>query len=433
MAARIGLLLHSANELVTLAGPSRARRGEEMGRMGVVTDGAVACIDGEVVAIGPTAEVRGRLREDPGLADVAWEEIECTGRCVTPGLIDLHTHLPFAGSREGELAMRQRGAGYLEILAAGGGILSTVAATRAASENELAAAARPWLAEMLANGVTTTEAKSGYGLEPETELRQLRVLRALGAEGPIEIVPTLLAAHAVPAEFDGSADAYIDEVAVPLAAAAGRRGLARFVDAFCESGVFDAEQSERALRAGMDAGLVPRLHADELRPSGGAVLAARLRAASADHLGAVDEAGIAALAGTEGETVATLLPVTSLYLGLPEAPARRLIDAGVPIAIGTDFNPGTSPSPSLPLALSLARVRLGLTAAEVLSAATINAAAALRVADRVGSLEVGKQADAVVWRVPLAEQIPYWIGASVVEHVVKQGRVVFGPLARNLL
>ncbi|MFN2484471.1 MAG: imidazolonepropionase [Candidatus Limnocylindria bacterium] len=422
---RRGLLIHSSSELVTVAESRRPRGGGEAADLRVIQDGAVACMDGAITAVGATRDVRSRLATDRALADVAWDEVDCTRRCVTPGLVDAHTHLPFAGSRETELTLRQRGATYLDILAGGGGILSTVAATRAASEAELGEAARAWLDMMLADGVTTIEAKSGYGLEADSELRQLRVLRHLSDEGPIEIVPTLLAAHATPAEYDGRPDAYVDELAVPLAGEAARAGLARFVDAFCEEGVFTAEQSRRAVAAGVAAGLVPRLHADELRPSGGAQLAAEIGAASADHLGAVDEAGIRALAAADGATVATLLPVTSLYLGLEDAPARTLIEAGVPVAIGTDFNPGTSPSPSLALAMSLARIRLRMTAEEVLMATTINAAAALRMADRIGSLEAGKQADLVVWRVPRAEQIPYWIGAPLVDRVVKRGKVVF--------
>ena len=388
-------------------------------------DGAVAFVGTTIVAAGTTTDVRARLASDGRLAATTWDELDCRGLTVTPGLIDPHTHLPFAGSREGELTLRQRGAAYLEILAAGGGILSTVAATRAASEAELAGAARGWLRVMIANGVTTIEAKSGYGLDATTELRQLRVLRTLSQEGPVEIVATLLAAHALPPEYAARPDAYIDEVAVPLAREVGRNGLARYVDAFCEAGVFSPEQSRRALRAGVEAGLIPRIHADEIAPSGGARLAAEMRAVSADHLGAVDEDGIAALASTDGATVATLLPVTSLYLSIGDAPARRLIDAGVPVAIGTDFNPGTSPTPSLNVALSLARVRLGMTAAEVLTAVAMNAAAAIGEADRLGSIEAGKQADLVVWDVERHDQIPYWIGAPRVRTVIKRGAVVF--------
>lgn len=423
-----GLLLHSASALVTLAGPSRARRGREMEEIGTIPDGAVACADGRIVAVGTTADVRASLAGDATLAGYEWSEIDCSAACVTPGLIDPHTHVPFAGSRPGELAMRQRGATYLELLQAGGGILSTVAATRAASESDLVARGQGWLAAMLAQGVTTIEAKSGYGLDLETELRQLRALRVLSDEGPVEILPTLLAAHAVPPEFAGHTDAYIDSIAVPLAAEAARLGLARFVDAFCEHGVFDPDQSRRALEAGMAAGLVPRLHADELQPSGGARLAAEIGALSADHLGAIDDEGVRALsagAAANGTPVATLLPITSLYLSCPEAPARRLIDEGVPVAIGTDFNPGTSPSPSLPLAMALARIRLRLTPAETLTAVTMNAAASLGEADRLGSLEVGKQADLVVWDVRRHEEIGYWLAAPLARHVIKRGQVAY--------
>ena len=396
-----------------------------MEELSIIRDGAVACLGAEIVAVGETRDLRQRIAADPALAQVDWNELDASDRCVTPGLIDPHTHLPFAGSREGELTLRQRGAGYLEILAAGGGILSTVAATRRANEDELVLAARPWLDGMLRHGVTTIEAKSGYGLDRETELRQLRAIRRLDADGPIEIVPTLLAAHAVPPEYTGGADAYLDEIAAPLAADAAADGLARFVDVFCERGVFDAQQSQRVLAAGIDAGLRARLHADELHASGGAQLAARIGAASADHLSAVDEDGIRALAATDGATVAMLLPITTLYLSRPDGPARALIEAGVPIAIGTDFNPGTSPSPSLQLALCLARIRLRMTAAEALTAATINAAAALDEAARLGSVEAGKQADLVVWDVPSHSLLTYWMGVPLARDVVKRGHLAW--------
>ena len=425
MKRRSGLLVHSAAELVTLAGPHRARRRAEMEELGIIRDGAVACVGVEIVAVGETRDLRQRIATDPALAGVEWNELDASGRCVTPGLIDPHTHLPFAGSREGELGLRQGGAGYLEILASGGGILSTVAATRRASEEELVGAAAPWLDAMVRQGVTTIEAKSGYGLDRESELRQLRAIHRLDAEGPIEIVPTVLAAHAVPAEYAGRADAYLDEVAAPLAAEAAAEGLARFVDVFCERGVFDAQQSERVLTAGIAAGLRTRLHADELHASGGAQLAARIGAGSADHLAAVDEDGIRALAATDGATVATLLPITTLYLSHTDAPARALIEAGVPVAIGTDFNPGTSPSASLQLALCLARIRLRMTAAEAITAATINAAAALDESARLGSVEAGKQADLVVWDVPSDSLLTYWLGVPLARDVVKRGRVAW--------
>jgi imidazolonepropionase len=420
----VGLVIHSAAELVTLAGPQRARRGEEMRDLAIVHDGAVAAADGRLAAVGRTAEIRERVADDPALAGIDWREIDASGRCVTPGLVDPHTHLVFAGSRPDEQRLRQAGRGYLEILAAGGGILSTVRATRAAGEAELHRRARRWLHHMAAGGVTTVEAKSGYGLDREAELRQLRVLERLDGEGPVRVVPTVLAAHAVPPEYAGRADAYVDEVAVPLAREAGHTGLARFVDAFCERGVFDVHQSRRALLAGRSAGLGLRLHADELAASGGAALAAELQAASADHLGGVDDDGIEALASVGGATVATLLPITTLYLDHPDAPARRLVEAGIPVAIGSDFNPGTSPAPSMLLALWLARSRLRLDAAEALTAATINAAASLGLAASIGSLEPGKHADLVIWDIASHAELGYWAGVELAHAIVRGGRVM---------
>jgi len=357
--------------------------------------------------------------------------IDAAGGAVTPGLIDPHTHLLFAGSREDELVLRQRGASYLDILAAGGGILSTVASTRAASEAELLAHGRRWLEEMLGHGVTTVEAKSGYGLDLETEVRLVEVAYRLGQEGPIDVVPTWLGAHAVPPEFRSRPNGteafvrYLVDEQLPGIAAHGR---ARFADVFCEAGVFTADQSRRVLEAARSLGLAPRLHADEITPSGGAELAASLGAASADHLASPSAEGIAALAAVaEAGTpvVATLLPVTTWFLMKEHhAPARAFIDAGVPVAIGTDFNPGTSPTPSLTLAMSFACVNLGMSPDEVLTAVTINAARALGLEDEVGSLEPGKLADLVIWRVPTTARIPYHPGADLVRTVIKRGRVI---------
>ena len=295
---------------------------------------------------------------------------------MTPGLIDPHTHLLFGGSREGEWQLRQRGAGYLEILAAGGGILSTVAATRAASTDELMAHGRRWLDEMLGHGVTTIEAKSGYGLDLETEIRLIEAAYRLGLEGPIEIVPTFLGAHAVPPEFrtrpEGT-EAYVRSVIEEQLPGVAAHGRARFCDVFCENGVFDADQSRRILEAAAGYGLALRLHADELAPSGGAELAADLGALSADHLATPSEAGIDALAAAAADTdedravVATVLPATTWFLAKDHgAPARTFIDRGIPVAIGTDFNPGTSPTASLPLAMTVACVELGLSPDEAL-------------------------------------------------------------------
>jgi imidazolonepropionase len=438
-AAESGLLVVGASEIVTMAGG--LRRGPAQGETAVLDAAAVggpatpdapvvACWEGRIVGVGTRTAVEADLAEQ-GLPLARFARLDAAGCTVTPGLVDAHTHLLFAGTRENELLLRQRGAGYLEILAAGGGILSTVAATRAADDATLAAHGRRWLGEMLSHGTTTIEAKSGYGLDLPTELRLLEIAHQLGREGPIEIVPTFLGAHAVPAEFrarpDGT-EAYVRSVLEEQIPGVAAQGRARFCDVFCEEGVFTADQSRRILEAAATYGMAPRLHADELAPSGGAELAAELGAASADHLATPSKAGIAALAraaDSDRPVVATLLPATTWFLMSRHlAPARRLITAGVPVALGTDFNPGTSPTASLPLAMTVACLSLGMTPAEVLTAVTINAAHALALGDEIGSIEPGKQADLVVWNVPTATQIPYWPGADLARVVVKRGRIV---------
>ena len=453
-----GLLVRGASEIVTMAGGLRRGLSQDDGAVlrapgpvprvprgeeprgeeprGEVTRGedprgpAVAVWHGRVLAVGPLSEVQARLAAD-GLDTERFTVIDARGGTVTPRLIDPHTHLLFAGTREREVGLRQRGAGYLEILGAGGGILSTVAHTRAATAEELHAHGRRWLDEMLAHGVTTIEAKSGYGLDTTTELRLLEVLGHLDDEGPIEIVPTFLGAHAVPAEFrdrPGGADAYVRSVVEDQIPAVSAQGVARFCDVFCEQGVFTAEQSRRVLEAGIAHGLAPRLHADELAPSGGAELAAELGATSADHLAAPSREGVAALvaAAEAGHpVVATLLPATSLVLMKDhDAPGRVLVDRGVPVALGTDFNPGTSPTPNLQLILSLAVLRLRLTATEALAGVTINAAHAVGLGDTHGALEEGRVADLVVWDAPSHALLPYWLGADLARVVVKRGRPV---------
>jgi imidazolonepropionase len=431
-----GLLIVGATEIVTLAGGVRGGAGQaDVARLRAVDPSApdapvVACWEGRIAAVGPRDAVEAAMQAD-GLHLARFARVDADGCAVTPGLIDPHTHLLFAGTREAELVLRQDGASYLDILAAGGGILSTVAATRAASEGELLAHGRRWLDEMLGHGVTTIEAKSGYGLDLETELRLVEAAYRLGREGPVEVAPTWLGAHAVPPEFrsrpDGT-EAYVRSLLEDQLPGIAAHGRARFADVFCENGVFSSDQSRRILEAAAGLGLMPRLHADELAPSGGAELAAELGAASADHLATPSDPGIAALAEVAeagNPVVATLLPVTTWFLLKDHhAPARRFIEAGVPVAIGTDFNPGTSPTPNLPLAMSLACINLGMSPDEVLTAVTINATRALALEDEIGSLEPGKVADVVVWRVPTTAQIPYWPGADLVRTVVKRGRVV---------
>jgi imidazolonepropionase len=434
-----GLLIVGAAEVITMAGGVRSgpRQGavdrlsaSDAGGPDAPDAPVVACWEGRIAAVGPRADVERAIEAD-GYPLGRFARLNAGGGTVTPGLIDPHTHLLFAGSREGEMLLRQRGAGYLEILAAGGGILSTVAATRAASVEQLLAHGRRWLDEMLGHGVTTVEAKSGYGLDLETEVRLVEVAHRLGAEGPTDVIPTYLGAHAVPVEFrsrpDGT-EAYVRSIIDEQLPGIAAHGRALFCDVFCETGVFDADQSRRILEAAASLGMASRLHADELAPSGGAELAAEIGAFSADHLATPSEAGIAALAQAAADgraVVATVLPVTTWYLMKDHgAPARTFIDRGIPVAIGTDFNPGTSPTASLPLAMTMACVELGLTPDEALTAVTINAARALGVEDEVGSLEVGKTADLVVWRVPTSTQIPYWPGADLARVVIKRGRVV---------
>ena len=426
-----GLLVEGASGIATMAGS--IRRGGAQGDADLISGGAlaVACWEGRILAVGWSDEVHRQIVAE-GLPLDEFRRLDARGGFITPGLVDAHTHLLFAGTREAEWQLRARGAGYLDVLAAGGGILSTVAATRAASDDELLAGGRRRLAQMLANGTTTAEAKSGYGLDVATEIRLLDLIGRLDREGPIGLMPTFLGAHAVPAEYRdraGGTDEYVAHVVSDQLPAVANQGIARFCDVFCEQGVFSADQSRRVLLAAADHGLALRIHADELLPSGGAELAAELGCLSADHLAAPSEAGVEALARTAEAghpVVATLLPATSWFLGKHHfAPARRFIDAGIPVALATDLNPGTSPTLSLPLVMSIGCLELDLTPAEALSAVTINAAHALGLGAEIGSIEPGKQADLVVWNVPTLEQIPYWLGADLARTVVKRGRVVF--------
>ncbi len=424
------MLVSGAAEVATLAGGLRragAQADAALLRASEIGPLAVAVLDGRISAVGPEPEVRARLA-GLGIDPDALIRIDAAGGTITPGLIDAHTHLAFAGTREGELRLRQQGAGYLGILAAGGGILSTVERTRAASYEELLAVARRWSKEILRHGVTTAEAKSGYGLDLPTELRLLEVYRTLDAEGPLELVPTYLGAHAVPAEFAGRLDDYVTDIVERHLPAVAEQGVARFCDVFCERGVFDVARSRRILEAGCANGLAVRLHADELEDSGGARLAAEIGAVSADHLAAISGDGIAALgrAADDGRpVVATLLPSTTYHLTAEHhAPARALIERGVPVALGTDFNPGTSPLPNLQVAMTMATVQLGLTATEALVAATVNAAHAVGLGATHGALEEGRAGDLVIWDVPRHDLIPYWLGADLVRNVVKSGRHV---------
>lgn len=380
--------------------------------------GCLAARGGSIVFAGGADEYRRQVRLLPGA-----EVIEARGRVVLPGFVDVHTHLPFAGDRLEEFLQRLSGATYEQVRAGGGGILTTVRAVREAARAELAAAARPYLDRMLLHGTTTCEAKSGYGLRLQDELKQLEAVADLDSSHPIDLVPTFLGAHCVPPEFAGRADDYVRLVCEEMIPEVARRDLARFCDVFCERGAFTLPQARRVLEAGAAAGLAPKIHADQLTPGGGAELAAELGAVSADHLEHVSEAGIAALAGKG--TVAVLLPIVPFFLREPrQAPARRLIEAGVPVALATDLNPGTSFCESMPLALSLACLQGGMIPDEALVGATINAAAACGCAAERGSLEAGRLADVAVFDAPRREHLVYHPGVNLCVDVIKRGKVV---------
>lgn len=408
-------LIHNASEVLTCAGPA-PRIGAAQRDAGSRADAVVAGRDGTIVFVGHEREWNssGKLTPDATVLDAR-------RGAVVPGFVDPHTHVIFAGDRRDELRRRLSGATYADIAAAGGGIVSTVRATREATADELSRATRSRLDEMLRCGTTTCEAKSGYGLTRESELKTLRVLRDLEATHPIDIAPTFMGAHEVPIEYRDRRQAYVDLIIHDMIPAVVRERLAEWCDVFCEDGVFTPDESSAILAAARTAGLKLRIHADELGRSGGALVAAACGARSADHLIFVGDDGIDAMA--RAGVVATLLPVASFYLKLGRfAPARRLMERGVAVALATDVNPGAGFSPSMPFAIALACFGMGLTFEEALVGATINAAYSIDRHTGVGSLEAGKQMDAVVVDGPAVDLIR--VGAETISAVVKKGRVV---------
>ncbi|MEE8139074.1 MAG: imidazolonepropionase [Thermoanaerobaculia bacterium] len=412
------LLIHNLSEVATPRGKA-PRSGPDQGRVQRLSGVEVLCRKGCIAFIGTPQE---RRRQHGALAGV--ERLDGRGGTLVPGYVDPHTHLPWAGSREQEFAQRLAGKTYLEIAAEGGGILASVRSTRQASEEELTAAVLRRLDRMLATGTTTAEAKSGYGLNLSDELKQLRALRAAATTHPVELIPTLLAAHQVPPEYRRARQRYLELVCGEIIPAAAEAGLARFCDVFCEEGVFTADESRRVLLAGREHGLAPRLHADEFVDSGGAELAAEVGALSADHLIALSPQGVEALA--RAQVTAVLLPGTSFFLMKHQyAPARRLIEAGVPVALATDCNPGSSYTESMSMVFVLAVFELGLSAEEALTAATLNAACCLGLGERLGSIEEGKQADLVLLDAPNLLHLAYHYGINLVAAVVKAGQPVY--------
>ncbi|HYT87822.1 MAG TPA: imidazolonepropionase [Gemmataceae bacterium] len=410
------LVVRDAAQLVCVASAGETvRRGTAMRSPLILDRGALIATNGQIDWIGRTTDL------PPIPADAL--VIDATGKTVLPGLIDSHTHLLFAGTREDEFERRIEGVTYQEIAARGGGINATVRRVRTASKDDLKGLARRRLGRLLSFGVTTVEVKSGYGLTVADEIKCLEAIAELNAEGPLELVPTFLGAHAIPPEFASDRDGYLRLLTDEMLPEVARRRLAEFCDVFCETGVFSVTESEHLLRCAVRFGLRLKVHADELTPLGGAELAARLGAASADHLLCITDAGIDALAASD--TVATLLPGTAFFLGVPYAPARRLIERGLAVALASDCNPGTCPTENLPLVGAMACTQMKMLPGEALTALTLNAAAALRRADRIGSLAPGKQADLIVCEIPDYRQLFYHYGVSHVSRVIKRGRVVY--------
>ncbi|WP_134704653.1 imidazolonepropionase [Ammoniphilus sp. YIM 78166] len=413
------IYIKNANQLITVSGASQApKKGRQMSELGIIENGGLVLRDGVIAFVGPREEAEryiDSLSVEPFVLDA-------TGKIVTPGLVDPHTHVVFAGSREQEWEKRLQGASYMEILQQGGGILFTTKQTRAASEEQLFEESKKRLDRFLLYGVTTLEAKSGYGLTVEDELKQLRVARQLDQRHPVDVVSTFMGAHAVPIEYQSDPEAYVSLVIDVMLPKVAQEGLAEFCDVFCEKGVFTVEQSERILEAGKKAGLKPKIHADEIVPFGGAELAAWVGAVSADHLLKASDQGIQEM--TKAGVIAVLLPGTAFFLKEEAAKARKMIEAGLAVALSTDRNPGSSPTESLPLIMNLACVNMRMSPAEVLVAATINAAHAIGRAEQVGSLEKGKKADVVLFDAPNYAYLQYNFGVNLVDTVIKNGQVV---------
>ena len=415
------LFLRNASQLLTLSGSPVPRRGAALRDPGIIADGAVLTRGARILRVGPTRSLEAEARR------LRARVIDCRSQVVMPGFVDSHTHLVFPESRVEDFERRVRGETYEMIARSGGGIRYSARKFSEAQPRELIAKAVHFLGEFAAHGTTTVEAKTGYGLDPELELVALGVIARLRKRTRLDLVPTLLAAHALPENFDGKREEFLTLVTDWLIPAAARNGLAEFADCFCDSGAFTVEECRRVLRAGIRHGLVPRIHAEQLTRTGAAQLAVEIGAASADHLDQVRAADVQALA--RSNVIATLLPGANFHLGLAQyPPARELIEAGAAVALASDFNPGTSPTLNLQFILSLACSQMHMTPAEAISAATVNAAHSLRRADRLGSLEPGKQADLIVMDVADYREIPYYFAWNHCVMTVKRGRILHSRL-----
>jgi len=413
------ILLTNIGQVATLAGNSeRPKTGEEFKELSIIENGAIAIESGTIVAVGTTNDVLSQITEEPDLPP-----IEFPNMLAIPGFVDSHTHLAFGGSRENDFAMKLQGKTYLEILEAGGGILNTLRTTRKATREELCSNAFSYAESMLSQGTTTLEGKSGYGLNTENEIQMLRAYQDLQSKISTDIVTTFMGAHAIPPEFEGRPEDYVDLIINEMIPAVSGENLAEFCDIFCEQNVFSIAQSRRLLTSAKNLGLGIKLHADEIVPTGGSELAAELEAISADHLLQASAEGIRQMAAAG--VVATLLPATAFSLKEPYAGGRSMIDSNCAVALATDFNPGSCFTESIPLIFALATLYMDITTEEAVTALTINAAAAIDRAKTIGSLDVGKYGDLVVLEYPSYKFIPYHIGISTVGQVVKKGNLVF--------
>jgi imidazolonepropionase len=410
------VLIKNAAELVTCSG-FQGKKGQEMSDLHVIPNGAVVIEEGIIKAVGTTEEILKNYKE------IDYEVIDAEGKAVLPGFVDSHTHFVFGGYRAEEFSWRLRGDSYMEIMERGGGIINSVRATAEATKEELHRAGKKRLDSMLSFGVTTVEGKSGYGLDYDTEIKQLEVMDALDQEHPMDIVKTFLGAHAVPKDYKGREDEFIDYIIEKVLPTVAERNLAEFCDIFCEKNVFSVDQSRRLLTKAKEMGMQVKLHADEIVQLGGAELAAELGAVSADHLLQASDQGIADMA--KAGVVATLLPCTAFSLREHYARGRYMIDQGCAVALASDLNPGSCFTESIPLVFALATLYMKMSVEEAVTALTINGAAAVGLADKIGSIDVGKQGDIIILEFPSYKYIPYHIAVSTVEKVVKKGVLVF--------
>ncbi len=418
------LLIRNIGQLLTLAGEA-PKKGREMSNLSIVENAAIASKNGRIIAVGKEDIVIGEIN----LLDNV-KEINVNNKVVTPGLIDCHTHLVFSGSREEEFYLRIAGENYLRILRGGGGILSTVDAVRKANFEDLYNKGKKILNDMLSFGTTTVEIKSGYGLSTENEVRILKVIKKLDEENPIDVVPTFLGAHAFPKEYKNKEEDYVSLIIEEMLPVVKKKNLAEFCDVFCSRGVFNLEQSERILNAAKDLGYKLKIHADQLSYNGGAELAAKMNAISASHLEYISDEGIANM--KQKGIIGELLPGSLFFMGKTNyAPAKKMINNDVPLTLATNYNPGTCAIKSLPIIMTLACIYMRMSAEEVITATTINAACAVNLQNDVGSIEVGKKSDIVIWDVNNYKQIPYFLGLNLVEKVIKNGTIVFEKTKRR--